>query len=81
MRKPLPRGLDQLDPELLGNSIEMFDTIRGMPELCVCVYISVFVCVYQEDAGAQVGLGGSEEEASTGLQQGAGHLNVVMGEV
>lgn len=36
---------------------------------------------HQEDAGPQVGVGGPEEEASTGLQQRAGHLDVVVGEV
>ena len=36
---------------------------------------------YQQDAGAQVRVWGSEEEAPAGLQQGAGHLNVVVGEV
>ena len=47
--------------------------------MCVCV--SMRACVYQEDASAQVGFRGSEEEAATGLQQGAGHLYMVVGEV
>lgn len=35
----------------------------------------------QQDAGPQVGVGGSEEEAAAGLQQRARHLYVVVGEV
>lgn len=38
-------------------------------------------CTNQKDAGTQVRVGGSEEEAAARLQEGARHLDVVMGEI
>lgn len=35
----------------------------------------------QQDTGAQVRVGGSEEEAAAGLQQCAGHLYVMVGKI
>lgn len=41
----------------------------------------IVMCTNQQDAGTQVRVSGSEEEAAAGLQQGAGHFYMVMGEI